>query len=859
MKKSDFLYGNGKTRIFGVSDDYTTNSSDVVASTKCVYDAIKSSSAVEDITGENLNTITKSGDYISKSGNESLNYPFTSSTFVWKLDVTANDKNINQTIVTNEGFWVRVSKDGGTSWTGWTPNSLNSNTELNIYISKDGSLQNTGLTPDTPVSTIDRALQIARMWTPTASNSFVRFRLDKGNWGTLILNSLPYPLVIQPYGDEVHHEYSDTLPVFDQISVINARVKLNQLVSMANNIQQGANVYVENYFRFGYLHVLLGGMCHVVSSTEIMEIVDSKDPDLTAAFRAYYYGQLICLYQNIKSIESTSYVSGFLRCDSGASIQFHSDTQFSTNEGVTITGKKYQVMGPCDVNLTITKMNTMPGSEGGIIGSGVRWGNGTLYGDGSTDKFLAADGMWKQLTASDITLPSNVVLSDNTSTISGAKTFSKTIKSSAGASTWVDGAKGNTLLSSTKTKGSFVPFLRYETIGGDAISLDGYQGALRIDLVSVEDMAADTNSVKYAATLLNESGDTTFPGTVTADAFSGNSTSASKLATARTIQTNLASTTAGSFDGSKNITVGVSGVLPVANGGTGRTDGKAPSLVTARTIGITGVVTGTATAFDGTKNISIDATKLNIEDTGVTGELPIAHGGTGRTDGKAVGLVTKRTIDGVYFDGTANITHFGSCSTAAATAAKVVSVPNFVLATGAEVTVRFTVTNTAASPTLNVNNTGAKAIVYRNVAISAGYLAANRVYKFVYDGTNYELIGDIDTNTTYSAASTSKAGIVQLNDTVTSTSTTQAATAHAVKLAYDKAVASSGNATTATKLQTARSITVRNYISGTDKRFGSTLVIPTQASASFDGSQNITINVATYKYKTDCNCDCHTE
>lgn len=38
-------------------------------------------------------------------------------------------------------------------------------------------------------------------------------------------------------------------------------------------------------------------------------------------------------------------------------------------------------------------------------------------------------------------------------------------------------------------------------------------------------------------------------------------------------------------------------------------------------------------------------------------------------------------------------------------------------------------------------------------------------------------------------ASTSKAGIVQLNDTVTSTSTTRAATANAVKTAYDKAVA----------------------------------------------------------------------
>ena len=120
--------------------------------------------------------------------------------------------------------------------------------------------------------------------------------------------------------------------------------------------------------------------------------------------------------------------------------------------------------------------------------------------------------------------------------------------------------------------------------------------------------------------------------------------------------------------------------------------------------------------------------------------------------GSATKLATARTIDGVSFNGTANITHFGKCSTEAATAAKTVSVTGFTLATGAEVTVQFTVTNTAASPTLNVNSTGAKAIVYRNAAISAGYLAANRVYKFVYDGTNYELIGDIDTNNKYTAA-----------------------------------------------------------------------------------------------------------
>lgn len=44
---------------------------------------------------------------------------------------------------------------------------------------------------------------------------------------------------------------------------------------------------------------------------------------------------------------------------------------------------------------------------------------------------------------------------------------------------------------------------------------------------------------------------------------------ATKLATARTIRTNLASTSAVSFNGTANVTPGVTGVLPVANGGTG--------------------------------------------------------------------------------------------------------------------------------------------------------------------------------------------------------------------------------------------------------------------------------------------------
>ena len=94
-----------------------------------------------------------------------------------------------------------------------------------------------------------------------------------------------------------------------------------------------------------------------------------------------------------------------------------------------------------------------------------------------------------------------------------------------------------------------------------------------------------------------------------------------------------------------------------------------------------------------------------------------------------------------------NTLPYNTCSTAADVVAKTVDAGSFALETGAMVVVKFTVTNTANNPTLNVSSTGAKAIMYRGSAISAGYLAANRIYTFIYDGTDWELIGDLDTNT----------------------------------------------------------------------------------------------------------------
>lgn len=51
----------------------------------------------------------------------------------------------------------------------------------------------------------------------------------------------------------------------------------------------------------------------------------------------------------------------------------------------------------------------------------------------------------------------------------------------------------------------------------------------------------------------------------------GTAAAATKLAIGKTIRTNLGSTAAATFDGTSNITPGISGTLPVANGGTGAT------------------------------------------------------------------------------------------------------------------------------------------------------------------------------------------------------------------------------------------------------------------------------------------------
>lgn len=79
-----------------------------------------------------------------------------------------------------------------------------------------------------------------------------------------------------------------------------------------------------------------------------------------------------------------------------------------------------------------------------------------------------------------------------------------------------------------------------------------------------------------------------------------------------------------------------------------------------------------------------------------------------------------------------------TCTAAAGTAAKTVTQAGFALSTNCRLIIRMTNYNTAANPTLNVNNTGAKPLYYNGEKASADNTwDSGEVLDVYYDGTNY--------------------------------------------------------------------------------------------------------------------------
>lgn len=227
------------------------------------------------------------------------------------------------------------------------------------------------------------------------------------------------------------------------------------------------------------------------------------------------------------------------------------------------------------------------------------------------------------------------------------------------------------------------------TFDGTSDIKTGVDGILPVSSGGTAATDADSARLNLVAAKSGANGDiTSLSGLTTALSTSQGGTGNTKgtvgqLTTPRTFITDLGSTTAVSFDATKDASVGITGVLSLSNGGTGAStadtarsnlaaaksgansditslaglttalstsqggtgnaNGTVGQLTTARTF-VTNLASTTAASFNGTANVT----------PGVTGILPLANGGTGLANpfGTAAGTFAQgndsrlNTIDG---------------------------------------------------------------------------------------------------------------------------------------------------------------------------------------------------------------------
>lgn len=204
----------------------------------------------------------------------------------------------------------------------------------------------------------------------------------------------------------------------------------------------------------------------------------------------------------------------------------------------------------------------------------------------------------------------------------------------------------------------------------------------------------------------------------------GNASTATKLAASKTIQTNLASTSSASFDGSANITPGIIGTLGTGNGGTGvstlGTSGQVLKVNSAGTALEWGTVSSSVTA---TKQKLVKTTVPNITSVGsaptlgtafsvpnVTGNTSVSASKVTKTDDTFVKTISQATstssvigtVSGGVLTLSKAITAVGAVSAGTTGTASAVSISN-VTATNTTLGTAFSipnVTSVGSAPTL---------------------------------------------------------------------------------------------------------------------------------------------------------------
>lgn len=145
----------------------------------------------------------------------------------------------------------------------------------------------------------------------------------------------------------------------------------------------------------------------------------------------------------------------------------------------------------------------------------------------------------------------------------------------------------------------------------------------------------------------------------------------------------------------------------------------------------TAAATNTGTAIATEAQVAL---KANLSSPAFT-DVPTAP--TAATAIQSGQLATTSFVQAVAASG------YGTCATAAATVAKVVTLSGFLVSPGRIGAVRFTYANTAANPTLNINSNGAKPIFYQGTRVTGAGMLGAGIHIFIYNGSQWDLLNPV--------------------------------------------------------------------------------------------------------------------
>lgn len=349
-----------------------------------------------------------------------------------------------------------------------------------------------------------------------------------------------------------------------------------------------ANDYNESYNVLDFNEYTIPGIYHIrwregtpyTDSDDVEWPVTLNNPNAGRGSSYWFDGVL-----EVSQVSSASYTSSFKRLQHKVSVfapTSYQNSIFIRTQKVT-TGSPW---GEWTSFITESKIGdgikntkgylSVPEYEGATSSASATSGLVPPASSSERNNFLRGDGTWQQVDLSDYALKTEL---------------SKYLPLTGGKlSGGLEITTGTRPLTITNNTGSYADVIFYRNDGTSRLATFRAASDKGVNnfLVGVNGL---DNSTPKGLVLKRSSSATTceWPITIPSSAsdshittikwvndkladylpITGTAAKATILATARTIRTNLASTSAASFNGSANITPGVTGVLPVANGGTG--------------------------------------------------------------------------------------------------------------------------------------------------------------------------------------------------------------------------------------------------------------------------------------------------